>query len=192
MILDRVARLLEAPLVIREPFQRLDAIVVLGAPLGPGDTLTPALRERVLAAASLWRAGGAPRVVASGGTTHGARRAEAEVIADALRAEGVPDVLVEAASQTTLGNARNTRAVLAPYGARSVWLVTQPFHGRRAARVFRAVGFDPHVWHIDDSLEYRARATAVRWLAREYAAWGVLAVRELRARVRAAGAPRDG
>jgi uncharacterized SAM-binding protein YcdF (DUF218 family) len=183
--LDRLARLLELPLVVREPFQRLDAIVVLGAPLGPGDSLTPALRERVLAAASLWRAGGAPRVVASGGRTHGAGRAEAEVIADALHAEGVPDVLVEAESLTTIGNARCTRTVLAPYGAYAVWLVTQPFHGRRAARVFRSVGFEPHVWHIDDSLEYRDRKRALRWLAREYGAWGALAVRELRERMRA-------
>jgi uncharacterized SAM-binding protein YcdF (DUF218 family) len=50
-------------------------------------------------------------------------------------------------------------------------LVTQPFHGRRAARVFRAEGFEPHVWHIADSLQYRDRVRAVRWLVREYAAW---------------------
>src|SRR5579872_5240883 len=57
-VLDRVARLLERPLVIREPFAPLDAIVVLGAPLGPGGALSPVAAERVRAAAALWRAGG--------------------------------------------------------------------------------------------------------------------------------------
>ena len=50
-------------------------------------------------------------------------------------------------------------------------VVTQPFHGRRGAWLFRRAGFDAHVWHIDDSVEYRDRRRALRWLVREYAAW---------------------
>lgn len=170
-------RALEAPLVVREPLRPLDAIVVLGAPLGPGDTLTAALAERAAAAAALWRAGGAPLVVASGGVTRGAARAEADVLAAALRDHGVPEILVERRSQTTAGNARHTAALLAPRGVRTVWLVTQPFHGRRAARLFRSAGLDAHVWHIDDSLQYRERRRAARWLVREYAAWAALVAR---------------
>lgn len=170
-MLGWIARALERPLVVGDPLETLDAIVVLGAPLGPGDALTAVLAERARAAAALFHAGGAPIVVASGGVTHGARRAEASVLAEAIRAAGVPEVLVEDASRTTADNARRTAALLAPRGARRVWLVTQPFHGRRAARVFRAAGLEPHVWHIADSLEYRDRRRAVRWLVREYAAW---------------------
>jgi uncharacterized SAM-binding protein YcdF (DUF218 family) len=171
------ARALEAPLVVREPFRALDAIVVLGAPLGPGDALTAILAERAVAAAALWRQGGGRFVVTSGGVTQGASRAEADVIADAVRAHGVPDVLVENRSQTTRENAQRTMELVAPLGVRSVWIVTQPFHGRRAARLFRAAGFDAHVWHIEDSLQYRERRRAVRWLVREYAAWAALLVR---------------
>jgi uncharacterized SAM-binding protein YcdF (DUF218 family) len=176
-MIDLLARALEAPLVIKEPFAPLDAIVVLGAPLGPGNSLRPLLAERVHAAASLYRAGGAPLVVVTGGITRGASRAEADVLADALRAAGIPDVLVERESQTTIDNARLTAALLLPRNARRVWLVTLPLHGRRAARVFRAAGLEPHIWHIDGSLEYAQRARAVRWLIREYAAWGKLLVR---------------
>jgi uncharacterized SAM-binding protein YcdF (DUF218 family) len=176
-MIDLVARALEAPLVVREPFQPLDAIVVLGAPLGPNNTLSPPLAERVAAAAELYRAGGAPLVVATGGITHGAARAEADVLAEALLASSVPDVIVERESLTTADNARLTAALLAERNVRRVWLVTQPFHGRRAARVFRSAGFEPHVWHIDDSLEYSERGRAVRWLVREYAAWAKLLVR---------------
>ncbi|HEU4728874.1 MAG TPA: YdcF family protein [Kofleriaceae bacterium] len=173
---DTVASLLERPLVIREPFRALDAIVVLGARLGPGGTLSPVLAERVAAAAALWRAGGGRFVVATGGVTGGAPRAEADAIADGLRALGVPDVITERASQTTRDNALLTRPLLEARGARSLWVVTQPFHGRRSARLFRRAGFEAHAWHIDDSVEYRDRRRAVRWLVREYAAWARLLV----------------
>jgi uncharacterized SAM-binding protein YcdF (DUF218 family) len=172
--IDQLAGLLERPLVIRDPFEPLDVIVVLGAPLGPGGALSRVLAERVEAAAALWRAGGAPIVLASGGTTHGAPRAEADAIAEALRAQGIDDVLLERDSRTTAENAQYVARMLAATGARRIWLVTQPFHGRRAARLFRAAGLEPHVWHIADSLEYRDRARAVRWLVREYAAWAKL------------------
>ncbi|MBA3392583.1 MAG: YdcF family protein, partial [Deltaproteobacteria bacterium] len=121
-----------------------------------------------------WRAGGAPVVVVTGGITHGATVAEAVVMAEALRERGVSEVLVEPRARTTADNARFVAGLLRPRGARAVWLVTQPFHGRRAARLFRAAGLEPHVWHIDDSLEYRDRPRAVRWLIREYAAWAAL------------------
>lgn len=177
MVLDRVAAWLERPLVIREPFRPLDAIVVLGAPLGRGGALSPFAVERVVAAAALWRAGGGPVVVATGGVTHGAVRAEADGIAEGLAALGVPGVVVERASRTTRENARLCKPLLEARGVRSLWLVTQPFHGRRSARLFRSAGFDAHVWHLDDSLEYRDRPRALRWLVREYAAWAKLLVR---------------
>jgi len=164
-----IARLLERPLVVRTPLRALDAIVVLGAPLR-GDRLTPALEQRVTAAHALYVAGGAPRVIASGGITQHARRSEAAAIAEALAARGVPDVLVEDASLTTRDNARLTAALLAPLGARSVWLVTQPFHTRRAVRLFRRAGLDAHGWPAGDERE-------LRWLVREYAAWALMLAR---------------
>ena len=176
-MIDLVARALEAPLVIEHAFEPLDAIVVLGAPLGRGDMLSEVLAERVDAAAALYRAGGAPHVVATGGVTGGATRAEADVLAEALAARGVPDVIVERASKSTLENARYTAELLAPLGARRVWIVTQPFHGRRAARLFRGAGLEPRVWHIADSIEYRDRRRALRWLVRESVSWGALVAR---------------
>jgi uncharacterized SAM-binding protein YcdF (DUF218 family) len=175
---DRLASLLEGPLVIHESIRALDAIVVLGAPLWANGRLSPILAERVTAAIELYRGGGAPIVVATGGKTIGATHAEADAMADALRAAGVPDIVVENQSRNTAENALFTARLL-PRGAR-IWIVTQPFHGRRAARLFRDAGFEPHVWHIADSLEYRNRRHAMRWLVREYAAWGVLAFRSAR------------
>lgn len=173
---ELVARALEAPLRVGHALEPLDAIVVLGAPLHPSGALSQILAERVAAAAALYHAGGARRVIASGGITQGAPRAEADAIAEGLRAAGVVDVVVENRSRTTAENARLTADLLAPLGARSIWIVTQPFHGRRAARLFRNVGLEPRVWHIANSLQYRDRKRALKWLVREYAAWTKLLV----------------
>jgi uncharacterized SAM-binding protein YcdF (DUF218 family) len=173
-MLDLLARALEAPLTVKHPLEPLDAIVVLGAPLRRSGAMSQILQERIVAAAALYHAGGATHVIATGGATQGAPRAEAEAIAEGLRAAGVADVIVESRSRTTAENARFTADLLAGRSVRTVWLVTQPFHGRRAARLFRDVGFEPRVWHIEDSLQYRERRRALRWLVREYAAWGKL------------------
>jgi uncharacterized SAM-binding protein YcdF (DUF218 family) len=151
-----------------------DAIVVLGATLAPGDRLTPILVERVAAAADLFAARAAPRIITTGGVTGSACRAEAAVIADALVAAGVPRdaITVEDRAQTTRENAQFTAALLAcDASLPRVWLVTQPFHAKRAEHLFRVAGLDARAWHIADSLEYRDHRRATRWYLREYAAW---------------------
>jgi SanA protein len=174
-----LARWLEAPLVIGDSVigEPRDAIVVLGASLGRRDSLSPVLAERVTAAIQLWRAGAAPTIVCTGGITGRAHRAEATVMAAALVGAGVPPaaIVVEDAALNTADNARYVAALL-PAGAR-VWIVTQPFHARRAVYLFRRAGLDPTAWHIADSLEYRDRRRALRWLVREYAAWLRVVVR---------------
>ena len=167
----RLARVLGAPLARRnDALAARDAIVVLGARLGPGDALTAVLAERVRVAAQLFADGAAPRVIATGGVTGRARRAEADVIAEALVAAGVPReaIAIEAFARTTADNARLT-ATLLPRAPR-VWLVTQPFHARRAEHLFRAVGLDARAW-VSTDLQDREPRRALRWIAREYAAW---------------------
>jgi uncharacterized SAM-binding protein YcdF (DUF218 family) len=172
-----LARALERPLAVRGDAdaigemagERLDAIVVLGAPLH-ADRPSEALAERIAAAAALYAEGGAPRVVPTGGVTRGARRAEADVMAEELVRHGVPvdAITVEDRARTTAENAAFVAALL---GDARVWLVTQPFHARRARWLFRRAGLRPRVLHIADSMQYRDRRRALRWVTREYAAW---------------------
>lgn len=177
-MLDLIARTLERPLVVpASPARPLDAIVVLGATLAPNGQMTPVLAERVTAAAALWRAGAGRFVLVTGGVTQRRPRAEADAMAEGLRALGVTELVIERAAQTTRDNAALSAPLLRAAGARSLWIVTQPFHARRGARLFRAQGFDAHAWHIADSLEYRDRRRAVTWLIREYAAWAALLAR---------------
>lgn len=153
-----------------------DAIVVLGARLGRGDALTDVLEERVHAAAELFSAGAAPRVIPTGGVTGHARRAEADVLAEALVAAGVPRdaIAIERHALTTRDNAELVARMLP--GAR-VWLVTQPFHTRRAERLFRAAGLDARAWRIAGGIQDREPRRALRWIAREHAAWLKLLLR---------------
>jgi uncharacterized SAM-binding protein YcdF (DUF218 family) len=176
--LARLARLLGAPLAVADAPMTLDAIVVLGAPLLADGRPSDVVDERLTAALDLWRRGGAPIVCVSGGTT-GAGHNEADAMAEALLARGLPAAALrrERASRSTDANARLSAALLAAEGVRSVWLVTQPFHGRRARRCFRRAGLDAHVWAIADSLQHRQPRRALRWITREYAAWLREAVR---------------
>ena len=153
-----------------------DAIVVLGAALRSDHRLTPVLAERVAAAAMLFAAGAAPLVIVTGGVTGRVQRSEAAVIADALVLAGVPraSILVEDRAQTTAENARNVAALVADSHVHTIWLVTQPFHARRAEHLFREAGFAARAWHLADSLQYLDHRRAVRWLVREYAAWAKL------------------
>jgi len=178
-MIDLLARVLETPLTVKhalEPNAPLDAIVVLGAPLRRSGALSQILRERIVAAAALYHAGGASHVIATGRATHGAPRSRAGAVAGGVEARGGSRAVAQSPPGAKPENARFTAALLAerlpPGAVRTIWIVTQPFHGRRAARLFRDAGFEPRVWHIDDSLQYRERKRALRWLVREYAAWG--------------------
>ena len=185
MLADLFARALEAPLGARPRERRAPhaeargAIVVLGAVLARDGRLSAALVERVAAAAALFHAGGARTVIATGGITRFRGRSEGDAIAAALVELGVPApaIVVESAARTTADNARLTAAELRRLGERTAWIVTQPFHARRAVYLFARAGVDARAWHIADSLEYRDRPRALRWLVREYGAWVKLALR---------------
>src|SRR5262249_53075019 len=67
------------------------------------------------------------------------------------RAGGVPegDIRVDRASTSTRTNAKCAAGLLLPEGRRRVWVVTQPFHTRRAKRCFRRAGFEARAWRIE-------------------------------------------
>jgi uncharacterized SAM-binding protein YcdF (DUF218 family) len=136
------------------------------------------LRERVDAGAALWRAGAAPRLCVTGGPSRGGRT-EADVMAEALLERGVPAAAlrIEREARTTAENATRVAAMLRPEAVTRVWLVSQPFHLRRARWLFRRAGLDAWGYRIDGGLQDRDPARALRWVTREYAAWARCVVR---------------
>lgn len=179
--------MLGAPLCLAHPEEPADAIVVLGTRLRPDGSLSGVGEERLRAGVELWRRGIAPLIVLTGGRDRLARAAITEADAFATRAKqlGVPGsaLLLERDSRNTADNARHLAKLLPE--PRRVVVVTQPFHLRRSLLWFRRAGFDARGYHIEDSLQYRDPALAVRWITQEYISWlklGILDV--LPARIR--------
>ena len=120
-----------------------DAIIVLGATVLPDGTPSGSLRARAEAAAALYHAGGAPRVVTTG-AHHLRPPGEAVVAREILLQAGVPAeaVAIEEKSRNTKGNLLFARGLL-PVEVIRVWIVTEPFHLARALAIARDVGFEP-------------------------------------------------
>lgn len=164
-----LVRFLGWPLARAGTMSDADAIVVLGAPLRADGQMTEVLVERVAAGVALWSRGIAPLLCLTGGRTRGGPVAEADVMAAAARAAGIPDasLVVETESRNTYENARNLAAILRPAGHHRVVVVTQPFHLRRARMHFARFGFAAAGFVIPDSLQYRS-SRGLRWVLREY------------------------
>ena len=129
---------------------KADAIVVLGCRVAASGRLTTAAAGRAEAAAEAFRAGVAPRIVASGGRRWGAA-VEALAIAEALALRGVPKeaILVEMWSLTTYENAVFSAAMLRKLHARSAAIVSCSWHVPRALQSFRAAGVEALAWPRD-------------------------------------------
>jgi uncharacterized SAM-binding protein YcdF (DUF218 family) len=200
-----IARVLARPLDPRDvasPPAQADAIVILGAPLRPDGTLPPLAEERVRTGVELYRRGLAPVIVVTGG--HCPRgfehtAAEAEGMARWVRAAGVPELAlrVDRKATSTRENALRAAEILLPEGRRRVWLVTQPFHLRRALYLFRRAGLEPLGHLIEGGVQDVHRASSLRWVVREYGSWALQLARDVRGALpcaarapRAAGRPR--
>lgn len=151
--------------------------MVLGSPTA-GDRLTAVGEERVRAGVELWRRGLAPVLCFSGGG------GEAALMVARARELGVPGdaIRLEPTARNTRENAYAAGELLAAEGRQVVWVVTQPFHLRRAAYWLKRAGLEPRPWLIEDSVQYRRPERALRWIGREYAAWAALALNRLSGR----------
>ena len=130
------------------PGRDAQAIVVLSssfyAPNPPRPRTVPGWGTylRCRHAAWLYREGWRMPVVASGGRQ--GDRVMAEIMRDALVAEGVPreSIWLEGESGSTQENAAFSAKLLLPRGIRRIVLVTEAYHMRRAERYFRKEGFE--------------------------------------------------
>ena len=118
-----------------------DAAVVLGAAAW-GNKPSPVYRERINEAIALYKAGRVRYLVFTGGTPEPGYPAEGEVGRKFAIEHGVPSaaVLYERTSRTTWQNLTNARELLAPLGIRTVLLVSDPLHMRRAMAMASSLG----------------------------------------------------
>ena len=127
---------------------RFDAVLVLGVALDEQDGPTQEMRARAQAAARAVKRleaerGECPVVIACGGVTLGHARAEADVLAQLLKKEGVPQerIVCEDRSQDTMENLRFAARLLGGAGGKRVLVVTSDYHLRRAVWTAWRAGF---------------------------------------------------
>lgn len=125
------------------------SLIFLGEYLTPSDTLTRSDAivvlsggpDRIQWGIKLYKDAWAPRLVLVGAALDKSGPSNAEAMRKIALREGVPDtaIFLEEDSTNTLENATLGKAVLDSFGAKSVILVTSPYHQRRAYETFKKV-----------------------------------------------------
>ena len=147
-----------------------DAIVVLGASQFDGRP-SSVLEARLEHAKELYDDGVAPRVVTVGGSAPGDRFTEAQAGRAYLQDRDVPDVVAVGEGRDTLQSLQALRREMDAQGWRSAVLVTDPWHALRSERMARDLGIEAESSPTRRGPSVRTRATEVRYIARETAAY---------------------
>ena len=142
---------------------RFDAIIVLGDPADRDGNPTPTELARVTEAVHEYERGAAPRVIFTGGAV-GNRFVEAQVMAHAAEAQGIPQsaVLVEPQARDTIQNACYSIRLMNQHGWRSAEVVSNSWHLKRSALIFSRT---PIEWsmHAAPSLEPESGIQDAGW-----------------------------
>lgn len=117
-----------------------DAALVLGAALWDNQP-SPALRERLQMALSLYHKGQVQWIICSGGVGDDGI-SEAEGMKRYLMEQGVPpkDLLLEEESTNTKENLQYSKKLLKPNDIQNIYLVTHDYHMNRALSLARDTG----------------------------------------------------
>ncbi len=150
LLMSGCARPLEVLPLERPQSPIADAIVVLGnrPPVDENGKVRPELAHRLRHGIELYKRGYAHKLVMTGGPSDVG--VEAEHMKNFALNAGVPaeDILTEGKSTTTIENARFTRRLLCGDGPggkgcqNHVIVVSNPYHAKRGARLFRCAGFE--------------------------------------------------
>ena len=162
------------------PLQRPDttgaaeAIVVLGAGAYEPCGVNLAALRRTELAVKLFESGRSPRVIFTGGPnpdTEG--EPVSHYMAALARGLGVPAeaILEEDRATTTAENARYTSEILRSRNVKSVVLVTDSLHMRRAEESFRAFGLTIERASVPQACVSSSNLDMLRYAFHEYAGW---------------------
>jgi uncharacterized SAM-binding protein YcdF (DUF218 family) len=125
---------------------RFDAIIVLGYPADSDGNPTPEQLARVTEGVHEYERGVAPRLILTGGAVRN-RFVEAQVMARATKAEGIPDasIFVEPEARDTIENACYAERILKANGWQSAEVISSASHLPRAGLIFSAL---PLQWRM--------------------------------------------
>ena len=121
--------------------KQADAAVVLGAAVW-SQNVSPVFRERINHAVDLYRKGKGRKLIFTGGQGNSNEPTEAAAASSYAQANGIPiqDILVEQKSHTTFENIVNAKQLADANSLKTVLIVSDPMHMKRAMTMARDVG----------------------------------------------------
>ena len=121
--------------------KQADAAVVLGAAVW-SQNVSPVFRERINHAVDLYRKGKVRKLIFTGGQGNSNEPTEAAAASSYAQANGIPiqDILVEQKSHTTFENIVNAKQLADANSLKTVLVVSDPMHMKRAMTMARDVG----------------------------------------------------
>jgi uncharacterized SAM-binding protein YcdF (DUF218 family) len=121
--------------------KQADAAVVLGAAVWSRN-VSPVFRERINHAVDLYRQGKVRKLIFTGGQGNSNEPTEAAAASSYAQANGIPiqDILVEQKSHTTFENIVNAKQLADANSLKTVLVVSDPMHMKRAMTMARDVG----------------------------------------------------
>lgn len=147
------------------------AIIILGARVGPDHHPGDSLRARTRQAVSLYRAKYADTIICTGGLGD-YPPTEAEAAARLAERLGIPssNILLEQQSTDTKENARNAAKICRAHGWSRVIAVSDSYHLYRVRRNFRLVGITAYTSPAHACERDRKPLLRLQWTVREAAA----------------------
>lgn len=120
-----------------------DAAVVLGAAVW-GERPSPVFRERINHAVDLYRAGRVRKIIFTGAADSRNEPSESLAAKGYAINAGVPerDILIEEKSRTTEENLRYALALSREHGLKTLLVVSDPLHMKRAMMIAGDIGMD--------------------------------------------------
>lgn len=152
------------------------SLIFLGEYLTPSDTLTRSDAvvvlsgggpDRVQWGIKLYKDAWAPRLVLVGAALDKSGPSNAEAMRKIALQAGVPDtaIFLEEESTNTFENATFGKAVLDSFGAKTIILVTSPYHQRRAYETFKKV-YEKEEFTITNSPSGYSTWNSKQWWAK--------------------------
>lgn len=157
-----------------------DAAVVLGAAVWTKDP-SPVFKERINHAINLYQNARVRKLIFTGGQGNPGEPTEASSARDYALKIGIPasDILIEDKSHTTYENILNAKQLADAHGLRTVLIVSDPLHMKRAMTMARDVGLVAYP-SPTPSTRYQGLSSQLGLLAHEtYYYVGYLVRREL-------------
>ena len=144
-----------------------DAAIVLGAAVWSSG-VSPVFRERINHGIDLYRNGKVRKVIFTGGQGNAGEPTESSAARDYALQSGVPaqDILIEEKSHTTYENIRYAKGVADTHGIKSVLIVSDPLHMKRAVLMAQDVGLTAEP-SPTPSTRYQSLKSQLRLLAHE-------------------------